>query len=55
MICIYEQNEDIHHTPKNLDLVDKNTPVERRKMQAYLDALAFEYKLLDFENSVWEW
>jgi len=38
-----------------IDLVDKNTPVERRKMQAYLDALAFEYKLLDFENSVWEW
>ncbi len=38
-----------------IDLVDKNTPADRRKMQAYLDALAFEYKLLDFENSVWEW
>ncbi|MDA0315222.1 MAG: gliding motility protein GldN [Bacteroidetes bacterium] len=38
-----------------IDLVDKNTPIDRRKMQAYLDALAFEYKLLDFENSVWEW
>lgn len=24
-------------------------------VQAYLDALAFEYKLLDFENSLWEW
>jgi gliding motility associated protien GldN len=38
-----------------IDLVDKNTPAERRKMQAYLDALAFEYNLLEFENSVWEW
>lgn len=38
-----------------IDLVNKNTPEERRKMQAYLDALAFEYKLLEFENSVWEW
>jgi gliding motility associated protien GldN len=38
-----------------IDLVDKNTPADRRKMQAYLDALAFEYKLLEFENSVWEW
>lgn len=25
------------------------------EVQAYLDALAFEYKLLDFENSLWEW
>ncbi len=25
------------------------------KLQAFLDAMAFEYKLLDFENSVWEW
>jgi len=24
-------------------------------MQAYIDALAFEYKLLEFENSLWEW
>jgi gliding motility associated protien GldN len=38
-----------------LDLVSSNTPADRRKMQAYLDALAFEYQLLDFENSVWEW
>ena len=38
-----------------IDLVDKNTPADRRKMQAYLDALAFEYQLLEFENSVWEW
>ena len=38
-----------------LDLVNKNTPEERKKMQAILDGLAFEYKLLDFENSVWEW
>jgi gliding motility associated protien GldN len=38
-----------------IDLVDKNTPADRRKMQAYLDALAFEYNLLEFENSVWEW
>ena len=39
-----------------LDLVNKKiTDTEKRKMQAYLDALAFEYKLLDFENSLWEW
>ena len=38
-----------------IDLVDKNTPADRRKLQAYLDALAFEYQLLEFENSVWEW
>lgn len=25
------------------------------EVQAYLDALAFEYKLLEFENSLWEW
>ncbi|WP_144604592.1 type IX secretion system ring subunit PorN/GldN [Algoriphagus algorifonticola] len=24
-------------------------------MKAYMDALAFEYKLLEFENSLWEW
>jgi hypothetical protein len=24
-------------------------------MQEALDGLAFEYKLLEFENSVWEW
>jgi gliding motility associated protien GldN len=38
-----------------IDLVNKNTPADRRKLQAYLDALAFEYQLLEFENSVWEW
>jgi len=39
-----------------LDLVvSKNIAADKEKMQAYLDALAFEYKLLDFENSVWEW
>jgi len=39
-----------------LSLVDKKiTDSEKRKFQAYLDALAFEYKLLDFENSLWEW
>jgi gliding motility associated protien GldN len=25
------------------------------KLQAFFDAMAFEYKLVDFENSVWEW
>jgi gliding motility associated protien GldN len=25
------------------------------KLQAFLDAMAFEYKLLDLENSFWEW
>jgi len=25
------------------------------EVQAYLDAFAFEYKLLEFENSLWEW
>ncbi len=24
-------------------------------VQAYMDALAFEYQLLEFENSLWEW
>jgi gliding motility associated protien GldN len=39
-----------------LSLVDKKiTDSEKRKFQAYLDALAYEYKLLDFENSLWEW
>lgn len=39
-----------------LSLVDKKiTDPEKRKFQAYLDALAYEYKLLDFENSLWEW
>jgi hypothetical protein len=25
------------------------------EMQAFLNALDFEYKLLDFENGLWEW
>ena len=38
------------------DLVNKKIgDPEKKKFQAYLDALAFEYKLLDFENSLWEW
>lgn len=35
------------------DLVDFDHPDP--KLQAYMDALAFEYKLLEFENSLWEW
>ncbi|MFC3416818.1 type IX secretion system ring subunit PorN/GldN [Algoriphagus hitonicola] len=35
------------------DLVDLDHP--NPEMQAYLDALAFEYDLLEFENSLWEW
>jgi gliding motility associated protien GldN len=34
---------------------NKITDSEKRKLQAYIDAMNFEYKLLDFENSVWEW
>ncbi len=35
------------------DMVKGNNP--NPEMQAYLDGLAFEYKLLEFENSLWEW
>ena len=35
------------------DLVDGEHP--NPEMQAYLNSLAFEYKLLEFENSLWEW
>jgi gliding motility associated protien GldN len=35
------------------DLISSQNP--NQDMQAYLDALAFEYKLLEFENSLWEW
>lgn len=35
------------------DMVNPEHP--NPDMQAYLDALAFEYKLLEFENSLWEW
>lgn len=35
------------------DLISSENP--NQDMQAYLDALAFEYKLLEFENSLWEW
>ena len=41
---------------------DKFSPEDQKKykegwpkLQAFLDAMAFEYKLVDFENSVWEW
>ncbi len=35
------------------DLVDAEHP--NPDVQAYMDAIAFEYKLLEFENSLWEW
>jgi gliding motility associated protien GldN len=35
------------------DLVSGDHP--NPAMQAYLNSLAFEYKLLEFENSLWEW
>jgi gliding motility associated protien GldN len=35
------------------DMVKGDNP--NPEMQAYLDGLAFEYKLLEFENSLWEW
>lgn len=35
------------------DMVDFDHP--NPELQAYMDALAFEYKLLEFENSLWEW
>jgi gliding motility associated protien GldN len=35
------------------DLVKADHP--NPSMQAYIDGLAFEYKLLEFENSLWEW
>jgi gliding motility associated protien GldN len=35
------------------DMVNPEHP--NPDMQAYLDALAFEYRLLEFENSLWEW
>jgi gliding motility associated protien GldN len=35
------------------DLVSGNS--KNPEMQAYLDGLAFEYKLLEFENFLWEW
>jgi gliding motility associated protien GldN len=35
------------------DLVNGDHP--NPEMQAYLNGLAFEYKLLEFENSLWEW
>ena len=33
----------------------KDFTEEQKKFQAFLEAMNFEYKLLDFENSVWEW
>jgi hypothetical protein len=35
------------------DLVDSEHA--NPEMQAYLNSLEFEYKLLEFENSLWEW
>lgn len=35
------------------DLVNADHP--NPDMQAYLNSLAFEYQLLEFENSLWEW
>lgn len=35
------------------DMVDADHP--NPDVQAYMDALAFEYKLLEFENTLWEW
>lgn len=35
------------------DMVDFDHP--NPELQAYMDALAFEHKLLEFENSLWEW
>lgn len=33
----------------------KDFTKEQKKFQAFLEAMNFEYKLIDFENSVWEW
>lgn len=35
------------------DLIKTDHP--NPEMQAYLNSLGFEYKLLEFENSLWEW
>jgi gliding motility associated protien GldN len=35
------------------DLIDPSNP--NLELQAYLKSLEFEYKLLDFENALWEW
>lgn len=35
------------------DLVDADNP--NPEVQAYLNSLAFEYKLLEYENTLWEW
>jgi hypothetical protein len=35
------------------DLVKADHP--NPEMQAYINSLEFEYKLLEFENSLWEW
>lgn len=35
------------------DLVSMDSP--NPEVQAYINALAFEYKLLEFENNLWEW
>ncbi|MBN7814045.1 type IX secretion system ring subunit PorN/GldN [Algoriphagus pacificus] len=35
------------------DLVDADSP--NPEVQAYINSLAFEYKLLEYENTLWEW
>ncbi|MFD2034153.1 gliding motility protein GldN [Belliella marina] len=41
------------HDALIVDMVDPQHP--NPELQAFLDALEFEYKLLDYENSLWEW
>lgn len=36
-----------------VDMVDPNNP--NQDVQAYLNSLQFEYDLLEWENSLWEW
>ncbi|MFN3801845.1 gliding motility protein GldN [Belliella pelovolcani] len=36
-----------------VDMVNPNHP--NQELQAFLDALDFEYRLLDWENALWEW
>lgn len=36
-----------------VDMVRGNNP--KPELQAFLDALDFEYRLLDYENALWEW
>lgn len=36
-----------------VDMVDYDHP--NPEMKAYMEALAFEYRLLEYENNLWEW